>query len=573
MITSAPAADSRRASPKPRPLLAPVMIASFPERSGTVATRSLAMQITPFLAGTAGLSLLFSSTQANVAGMLIGMALRAGARRQPVIGCAAALVFGGLPALAFPAPSWWWLAWFGLVPLLLVVRAAPTSWEGALRAWTGMGGFVLATQYWLVTSAGPMLVLLAAGLGVLWLPAGWLAHRLLSVPVTTCRVGAALVVVPSAWVAAEAVRSWQSLGGPWALLGASQWSQPVTLASASLGGVWLTSFLLVATNTAIASVLVCRATGGRLVALGCVIGCAGLGPASYLLGSVPVGGPTVRVALVQAGDIADAAARLAAGEEFTAAVADQRPDLVVWGKAASDKTSPAILTSWLAWPSCHSGWARICWSTSTPRHRTGNLQVGGACRRARSCGQLPEDPVGSVWRICAAAPAFRLDHPLQQGRRKGSAARRRAGGVGGELLAYRPVDQLRDDLLRSDPARRAARAALLVYQSSTSTFQGSWAQPQLAAQPAVRAVEAGIPAVHASLSGDSSAFDTRGRRLAWCSAEFNGAIVVNVPLASNVTLYLRLGDWVPVTAFVVMGAGFAVFLRRSLARVSDCADK
>ncbi|MBX4298356.1 apolipoprotein N-acyltransferase, partial [Mycobacterium tuberculosis] len=39
------------------------------------------------------------------------MALRAGARRQPVIGCAAALVFGGLPALAFPAPSWWWLAW------------------------------------------------------------------------------------------------------------------------------------------------------------------------------------------------------------------------------------------------------------------------------------------------------------------------------------------------------------------------------------------------------------------------------------------------------------------------------
>lgn len=146
-----------------------------------------------------------------------------------------------------------------------------------------MGGFVLATQYWLVTSAGPMLVLLAAGLGVLWLPAGWLAHRLLSVPVTTCRVGAALVVVPSAWVAAEAVRSWQSLGGPWALLGASQWSQPVTLASASLGGVWLTSFLLVATNTAIASVLVCRATGGRLVALGCVIGCAGLGPASYLL--------------------------------------------------------------------------------------------------------------------------------------------------------------------------------------------------------------------------------------------------------------------------------------------------
>ncbi|MEQ0575532.1 hypothetical protein ABLN97_16475 [Mycobacterium tuberculosis] len=114
-----------------------------------------------------------------------------------------------LPALAFPAPSWWWLAWFGLVPPLLVVRAAPTSWSGAPAGRTRWvwAGFALATQYWLVTSAGPMLVPLAAGLGVLWLPAGWLAHWLLSVPVTTCRVGAALVVVPSAWVAAEAVRS------------------------------------------------------------------------------------------------------------------------------------------------------------------------------------------------------------------------------------------------------------------------------------------------------------------------------------------------------------------------------
>lgn len=158
-----------------------------------------------------------------------------------------------------------------------------------------------------------------------------------------------------------------------------------------------------------------------------------------------------------------------------------------------------------------------------------------------------------------------------------AAAKDRQRGAGPVVLAVNSLHIAPlisyDDLLRSDSGTPRGSAALLVYQSSTSTFQGSWAQPQLAAQPAVRAVEAGIPAVHASLSGDSSAFDTRGRRLAWCSAEFNGAIVVNVPLASNVTLYLRLGDWVPVTAFVVMGAGFAVFLRRSLARVSDCADK
>ncbi|KKW62149.1 hypothetical protein AAV95_23920, partial [Mycolicibacterium elephantis] len=74
----------------------------------------------------------------------------------------------------------WWLAWVGVVPLLLVVRAAPTALQGAARAWAGMSGFVLAVQYWLWPSAGPLLVVLAAALGALWLPWGWAAHRLLS---------------------------------------------------------------------------------------------------------------------------------------------------------------------------------------------------------------------------------------------------------------------------------------------------------------------------------------------------------------------------------------------------------
>lgn len=70
----------------------------------------------------------------------------------------------------------------------------------------------------------------------------------------------------------------------------------------------------------------------------------------------------------------------------------------------------------------------------------------------------------------------------------------------------------------------------------------------------MRAVEAGRPAVHAGLSGDSSAFDARGHRLAWCPAGFRGAVVVDVPLGSTTTWYQRLGDWVPVVAFAVLGA-------------------
>ncbi len=134
----------------------------------------------------------------------------------------------------------------------------------------------------------------------------------------------------------------------------------------------------------------------------------------------------------------------------------------------------------------------------------------------------------------------------------------RAGPVDiGPLISY--------ETTFSDLARREAAlgAELLVYQSSTSTFQGTWAQPQLAAWPAVHAVEVGRPAVHAGLSGDSSAFDSRGHRLAWWSSDHRGVIVVSVPLGSNVvTWYQRLGDWVPVLAFGVVGVGSLVLCRR-----------
>jgi len=84
----------------------------------------------------------------------------------------------------------------------------------------------------------------------------------------------------------------------------------------------------------------------------------------------------------------------------------------------------------------------------------------------------------------------------------------------------------------------------------------------------VRAVESGLPAVHVGLSGDSSAFDSRGRRLVWCPSGFRGVMVVSVPLGSNDTLYRRLGDWVPVMAFAILvgAAGVVLFRWHSRAR-------
>jgi apolipoprotein N-acyltransferase len=475
------------------------------------------------------------------------------------------LVAGALPALAFPAPSWWWLAWFGLVPLLLVVRAARTPFDGAARAWCGLAGFVLATQYWLVTSIGPLLVVLAIGFGALWLPWGWLAHRLLSEPVGVGRTVAAALVLPSAWVAAEVVRSWPGLGGPWASLGASQSNQPVTLASASLGGVWLTSFLLVAVNTALVGALVHRDVVGRAVVFGCAVACAALGPAWYLLGPSPAGGPTVRVALVQPGDIADSGARLAAGEALTATLAGQRLDLVVWGESSVGQDlvdHPEVLAR-LAELSRRVG-ADLLVNVDAPTPGGGIYKSAVLVGERGALGGYRKTRLVPFGEYVPLRPLFGWIT-----RHSGAAAEDRQRGTGPVVLRAGavPIGPLVSyEALFSDLARREARlgAGLLVYQTSTSSFQGSWAQPQLAAQPAVRAVEAGLPAVHAGLSGDSSAFDARGRRLAWCPPGFRGVVVVSVPLGSNATPYRRLGDWVPVTALVVLGV--ALFRWRRPAR-------
>ena len=108
----------------------------------------------------------------------------------------------------------------------------------------------------------------------------------------------------------------------------------------------------------------------------------------------------------------------------------------------------------------------------------------------------------------------------------------------------------------SDLPRRVVRlgAELLAYQSSTSSYQGSWAQPQLASMAAVHAAETGHPAVHAGTSGVSSAFDARGRELGRLPASDRGVLVVDVPLASRVTVYDRLGDWPILLSLLIFGA-------------------
>jgi apolipoprotein N-acyltransferase len=108
-----------------------------------------------------------------------------------------------------------------------------------------------------------------------------------------------------------------------------------------------------------------------------------------------------------------------------------------------------------------------------------------------------------------------------------------------------------------DMSRRLAQdgADLLVGQSSTSSFQHSWAPGQHASLAALRSAETGRPMVHATLTGVSAVYGPGGERVgSWLGTGASRAQVYEVPLADGVTPYVRYGDWPVDVALLVLAA-------------------
>ena len=267
------------------------------------------------------------------------------------------LLLGALLILTFPAPNLEFLAWFGLVPGLVLIVRSPTAREGGMRAWWLGAGYLIAALYWMTPEIGPAVLLVGAVVGALWIPFGVAAWKLLRPPVTWPRALAALVVVPSCWLLGEWLRSWQALGGPWAVFGVSQWQHPAVLALAAVGGVWLISFALVMVNVAIVLALesLPRVTPGAkpnagLAVLGAAVAVVGVGagPLAYALTPASPVAREATIALVQPGIVNNAVQRVDASERLTAelsrsgALSGVRPDLIVWGESSTavDLTLP-----------------------------------------------------------------------------------------------------------------------------------------------------------------------------------------------------------------------------------------
>lgn len=475
-----------------------------------------------------------------------------------------AVALGALPALAFPAAGVWLLGWIGLIPLLWSVVRAPTRREALWRTTSGGLGFFLAAYHWLIPALGPFVVPISAFFAIWWIPWGWAAHRLLGRRPTVGNVTAAVLIVPSLWVLAEYLRSWEHLGGPWALLGSSQWSRPIPLAIASVGGVWLLSFVVMAVNVALAAATTPhsgRSTrlAGAASAVVLVVGTLGFGA----LRTAPAPQGTVVVGGVQTGVIHGPGTRFDAHERLSRELIGEDLDLLVWAESSvgfdldqahqevqrlrqlsEDLDAPVLVNV-----DSRRGEGGIFKSSVL-------VEPEGVAARYDKMRLVPFGeyiPLRSMFGWVAS-----VTDAAGEDRRRGEdvvvmdTGRLRIG----PLVCF---ESAFPDLARTLADQGSD---LVVLQTATTTFQGSWAQDQHASLAAVRAVESGRPVVHAAVSGVSAVFDARGRQLTRLEGGEVGTWVAAVDVVGGRTLYARWGDWVPAACVLILvGAALVKGLR------------
>jgi apolipoprotein N-acyltransferase len=162
--------------------------------------------------------------------------------------CASALS-GLLLACSFPLPDFGPVAWFGLVPLILVMPSRPFK-----SGFVAGLAFFAASLYWVnivMTTYGHLplaasfllYLLLAAYLSLYWGAASWGACRL-----KEFKGYPFVLTLPVMWVALEFLRAFLLTGFPWATLGYSQHNWLAMVQSADLFGVYGVSYLLVLCN-------------------------------------------------------------------------------------------------------------------------------------------------------------------------------------------------------------------------------------------------------------------------------------------------------------------------------------
>lgn len=498
-------------------------------------------------------------------------------RYQPL----AAVILGGLSALAFQPLGWWPLMPLAFAFLCALVRRAGSLRGALLTGWSfGFGQFVLGLN-WIATAFTYQAAMPA------WL--GWVAVILLSIYLALFPMLAAglawrfgrerplalTLVLAGSWAIAEWLRGGLFTGFAWNPVAVTLIDTPLRGLSAAIGTYGLSTVLVL-----IGGVLWLAAQRKLIAALG---GAAAIAVAALAFSPEPprlvANLKPVRIVQPNIGQEEkwregfedEAAARLAS---LSLPQASYRR-LLLWPEAAitdavsDERRHPRAQLL-----------AQFERMRAARNLAAGDILVTGGIGLRSSDGRSLTGATNSVFAI---APGGRIigrydkAHLVPYG--EYLPMRPLLSAIGLSRLAPGNLDfdpgpgpsnlalpgfglmgvQVCYEIIFSGQVVDPAQRPEFIFNPSNDAWFGAWGPPQHLAQARLRAVEEGLPVIRATPTGISALIDSGGRVVQSLPWQFAGRIDAAIPPARPATLFARHGNVIPVVlGFVLLIAGIAV---------------
>ncbi len=529
---------------------------------------------------------------------------------------AAALAGGGLLALAFPPAAQTSAAWVALVPLLLIARRAAPRFA-FLCGWLGGCVFWLLTLGWmwrLTENNGPWFLVypawfilslyLALYMGLFALAAAWIRRRATG---AGWRIALVIAVEPALWAGSEYLRATVITGFSWNALGVALAPLPALLQSASIGGAYLVSALVVAGNGAVATLFentfrpfllralretpppqtLCRRLLGQLetlLPLLLVLGVSGWG-VRRCEAFRRMELPTARVIAVQTAvpcvftpkSQADRQRQADEIREQSRLFKALAPDFFIWPESALPGVVPADEDrGWMgfAWQCASFAGAPLLTGgtyllESPERYYNAAMLFTPGSPRIPAYGKRHLVPFGEYIPLDKTFPKLQAWVPGGVSCTPGESVKTIAIPLkkGGELVIG-PLICFEDTVapVAVDAVRAGAR--LLVNLTNDAWYSPSFEGLQHANQAVLRCVETGVPMVRSTNGGVTCAISPAGEVQTPAPSGSSGFILAPVPLLEKPfgsPLYLRTGDWIlgiPAAALLVIILGISFVWRR-----------
>jgi apolipoprotein N-acyltransferase len=469
----------------------------------------------------------------------------------------AGLVSGILVGLSFAPVDAGPLVLVGLVPLLWVWRSASVG-RAALAGFAfGIASFGIIlewSRYFGVVAVLPLVLAEAAFIAGAGALVGCFARRGLRSP----------WLVAAVWVAVEGLRARFPLGGlPWGELGVALHDLPWARALASLGGVALVSFAIVAVNALLVDLVVAgRAHRGRAV----VLAASGLVAVVLVTGLVdvtrfdPEVTGEVRFALLQGNDQNRTLTATEVGSDYLfrrhLALADELDgdyDLIVFPESSLERdptTNADVEARLVDLAREHDATvlvnARV--PTSDGELLNANVAYSPDGELQGVYGKQHLVPFGEYVplrdQLSFIGELDQIPYDYDPGDRR---VMFEAGGHPfGSVICFESAFA---PLVR-DYVRDGAEA--IVVTTNNRSYRRSGLSAQHVALSQMRAAETGRPVLHASISGISGVVDPDGDVHDTSELFVNKVTTGTIETTTGETLFVRFGDW------VLLGSGLAL---------------